>query len=327
VTWTNCPSFAELFAAEDDLSDEVREHIASCRRCQALRRHLEPTDVETAVEADVKPLEREPLRRELDKEPTLGSVYVIHGPLSDEYLLGALVDWDEEEAVVVPVSDEVRYATNWDLLLEQELLGYRAIAEVWNHGTVLVEQLNEKIAELGEAAGALAALYAAALEGAELATTLAVGPRVLSEIDPRNAFHDQESERAAVYWQPANLLAGVETVFELVRMQREELELEPEALGALEPAALEQLEAGRLDVGNELPVAVFADLLRRLQVAASRRLEHLIGAAVAATYREPLETRTALQRKRRGMRKPAQAVDRERFAADYARKVVEEMKE
>jgi hypothetical protein len=27
------------------------------------------------------------------------------------------------------------------------------------------------------------------------------------------------------------------------------------------------------------------------------------------------------------MRKPAQAVDRERFAADYARKVVEEMKQ
>lgn len=322
MNWTTCPSFAELFAADEDLSDELRQHIASCWRCQALKRHLTPTEIEAATE----PLEKEPLRRELDIKSALGSVYVIHGPLSDEYLLGALVDWDEEEAVVVPVSDEVRYATNWDLLLDEQLLGYRAMAEVWNHGTVLVEQLNEKIGELGEWASALEALYAAALEGAELPTALPVGPTVLSEIDPRNAFQDQEGERTAVYWQPANLLAGVENVFELVRLQREELELEPDMVGAVDPSALEQLEGGKLDVGNAIPTAAFADLLRRLQVTASRRLEQLIAAAVVATYREPLDTRPALARKRRGVRKPAQTVDRDRFAAEYARKVIEEMK-
>lgn len=323
MTWTNCPSFAELLAADADLSDELRAHIASCRRCQALKRHLSPTEVESAVE----PLEKESQRRELGPEPGLGSVYAVRGPRSDEYLLAALVDWDGEEAVVVPLSDEVRNATDWDLLLEPELLGYRAMAEVWNHGTVLVEQLSEKIAELGERAAALEALYAAALDGDELATTLPVGPRILSEIDPRNTFQEQEGERAAVYWQPANQLAGVRSVFELVRVQRDELDIAPEELGAVEPGALEQLEAGKLDIGNQVPVAALAELLKRLQVAASRRLEQLIAAAVVATYREPLETRMALPRRRRGMRKPAQTVDRERFAADYARKVVEEMEQ
>lgn len=323
MNWTTCPSLAELFAADDDLSDELRQHIATCRRCQALRRHLRQTEIEAATES----LAKEPLRRDLDQKPALGSVYVIHGPISDEYLVGALVDWDEKEAVVVPLSDDVRYATNWDLLLDERLLGYRAMAEVWNHGTVLVEQLNEKIGELAEWATALEALYAAALEGTELPTALPVGPAVLSEIDPRNAFHDQEGERTAVYWQPANLLAAVENVFELVRLQREELDLEPETLGAVDANTLEQLEAGKLDVGNAMPVPAFAGLLRRLQVTASRRLEQLIAAAVVATYREPLETRAALARKRQGMRKPAQAVDRERFAADYARKVIEEMKD
>src|SRR5439155_16593470 len=155
---------------------------------------------------------------------------------SDEYLVGALVDWDDDEAVVVPVSDEVRYATNWDLLLEEQLLGYRAMAEVWNHGTVLVEQLNEKIGELGDRGSALEAMYAAALEGARLPTALPVGPAVLSDIDPRNAFHDQEGERTAVYWQPANLLAGVASVFEVVRLQREELDISPAELGDAAPA-------------------------------------------------------------------------------------------
>lgn len=320
MTWTNCPSFAELFAA--DVSDELRAHIASCPRCRALKRHVAPTDIESVAE----PLAKEQQRHEFDVGRTLGSVYAIHGPASDEYLLGALVDWDDEEAVVVPLSDDVRYATNWDLLLEQKLLGYPAMAEVWNHGTVLIEQLNEKIAELGEAASAVEALYTKALEGGELPTALPVGPRVLSEIDPRNAFQDQEGERVAGYWQPATLLASVESVFELVRAQRDELDIAPEAIDTLDPSALDQLEAGKLDVGNQLPTAVFAELLNRLQVSASQRLERLIAAAVMATYQEPLETRTALARKRRGMRKPAQAVDRERFAADYARKVIEEMK-
>ncbi len=323
MNWTTCPSLAELFAADDDLGDELRQHIGSCRRCQALRRRLRTSEVEVAAE----PLAKKPLRRELDPQPALGSVYAIHGPLSDEYLLGALVDWDEEEAVVVPVSDDVRYATNWDLLLDEQLLGYRAMAEVWNQGTVLVEQLDEKIGELGEWASALEALYTAAREGTDLTTPLPVGPAVLSAIDPRNAFHDQEGERTAVYWQPANLLAGVENVFELVRLQREELEIEPETLGGVDANTLEQLEAGKVDIGNEVPAAVFANLLRRLELSASRRLEQLIAAAALATYREPLETRPALARKRRGMRKPAQSVDRERLVADYARKVIEEMKD
>lgn len=324
MTWTNCPSFAELFAVDADLSDELREHIVSCRRCQALRRHLEPSD---DVEAVVALLEKEPLRRELDTEPRSGSVYVIHGPLTDEYVLGALVDWDDEEAVVVPLSDEVRYATNWDLLLERELLGYPAMAEVWNHGTVLVEQLREKIAELGEAVTALGALYAAALEGTELTTALPVGPPVLREIDPRNAFQDQEGERTTVYWQPARVLAGVRSAFDLVRAQREELDVPAAALGAVDATALEQLEEGKLDLVNEVPVTALAELLHRLQVAASRRLQRLIEAAGSAAYRDALETRPAIARKRRGMRRPVQAVDRQRVVSEYANRVIEEMRE
>ncbi len=318
MTWTACPSLKALFAAND--GEELQEHLAGCRRCRALRRHLQPAELEKAAE----PLKKEPARAgDLSSERALGSVYAIHGPMRDEYLLGALVDWDEEEAVVVPVSHETRFATNWDLLLDEQLLGYRAMAEVWNHGTVLVEQLNEKIAELGDWSGALTTLYEAALESRELPTPVPAGP-VLSDVDPRLRFQGEEGERAAVYWQPATLLAGVENVFELLRVQRDELGLEADELD-VEPTTLEALEGGTLDIGNEIPEPAFGSLLRRLQLDASRRLEQLVVAAVLANYTERLETRPALARKRRGMRKRPEPESREQFAATYARKVMEEL--
>jgi len=279
------------------------------------------------LEAAVEPLDKDPApARDLSPERTLGSVYAIHGPLSDEYLLGALVDWDDEEAIVVPVSHETHFATNWDLLLEEQLLGYRAMAEVWNHGTVLVEQLNEKIAELADWSGALTTLYEAALESREVPTPVPVGPPVLSDIDPRLLFQEEEGERAAVYWEPATLLAGVENVFELVRLQRDELGLGADELD-VEPTTLEALEGGTLDIGNEIPEPAFGALLRRLQLGASRRLEQLVAAAVLANYSERLETRPAYARKRRGMRKRPEPESREQFAATYARKVMEELRD
>jgi hypothetical protein len=321
MTWTACPSLEALFTA-DAGDEELQEHLATCRRCRALRHRLQPTDVETTAQ----PLEKDAAAGDLSPERTLGSVYAIHGPLSDEYLLGALVDWDEEEAVVVPVSHETRFATNWDLLLDKQLLGYRAVAQVWNHGTVLVEQLNEKIAEFGDWAGALATLYEAAVESRELPTPVPVGPPVLSDADPRLLFQEEEGERAAVYWQPATLLAGVENVFELVRLQRNELGLAADEL-EVEPTTLEALEGGTLDIGNEIPVPAFGALLRRLELGATRRLEQFVASGVLANYTDRLETRPALARKRRGMRKRPESESRERFAGDYARKVMEELRD
>ena len=322
MTWTVCPSMERLFARDADADEELREHLATCRRCRALRRHLKPTELVAAAE----PMAKEPTAREVSTEPALGSVYAIHGPLADEYLVGALVDWDDEEAVVVPVSAETRFATDWDVLLEEHLLGYQAMAEVWNHGTVLVEQLNEKLAELGEWAGALAALYEAALESRELPTPVRVGPPVLSDADPRVVFHDEESERVAVYWQPATLLAGVESVFELVRLQREELGLAPDDLDVAR-STLEALEHGEVDVIHDVPLPTFAALLCQLRLGASRRLEQLAARSALATYRERFETQPALARKRKGMRQRGATKSPEQLAAEYARRLMEELGE
>src|SRR6266567_361695 len=180
MTATACPSLAALLVPEAELPVELRQHLETCHRCRTLRRHLLKRAERERVEAAAPELAKEPVERRGGRvEPVLGGVYALHGPHTDEYLIGALVDWDEEEAVVVPLSDAVVFSTNWDLLLEHSLLGYEAIAEVWNHGTVLVEQLEEKLGELGRWTDALNTLYEAALASREPPTGVAVGPPVL----------------------------------------------------------------------------------------------------------------------------------------------------
>jgi len=318
-----------LLAADAELSDELREHLAACHRCRTLRHHLLDRAGHEEMETDTPELSKEPIERKGGTlEPVAGGVYAIHGPLSDEYLIGALVDCDEEEAVVVPISEDARFSTNWDLLLEEALLGYPAIAEVWNHGTVLVEQLEERIADLGELTSALEALYEAALGSRDVPTGLRVSAPVLDEADPRLLFQEEEGERAAIYWQPATLLASVESVAELVRLQREELGLAHEALEAVvEAETLGGLEQGTLDVFARVPVDSFVALMNRLALEPSRRLEELIRSAVESTFTEPLEQAPALYRKRRGMRKPKRLPDKGRVAEEYARAVIEGMKQ
>lgn len=331
MTATICPSLVELLVSDAELSLELAEHLETCQRCRTLRRHLLERAERDEIEVGAPELAKEPSEREAGApEPVLGGVYAIHGPLTDEYLIGALVDWDEEEAVVVPLSDAVRFSTNWDLLLERALLGYEAMAEVWNHGTALVEQLEEKLGELGPWTDALEAVYAAALESALPPTKLSVGPPVLDEADPRLLFQEQEGERAAIYWQPATLLAGVESLGELVHLQREELGLGLDELGEIvEPPTLETLEAGKLDLFHQLPSEALIALMKRLAVDPSRRLKELIRQGVESTFHDPLDQTAglAVYRKRRGMRKSAPPpADKSRVAEQYANEVIEGMK-
>lgn len=328
-----CPSLDALLLTDDDLTEEVREHLAGCRRCRTLRHHLRERSLEGPVPAlPAGALEKEPTeRRSGPATPALGSVYSIHGPLQDEYLIGALVDWDDEEAVVVPLSDAVLYATNWDILLEQSVLGYATMAEVWNHGAVMTEQLVEKLGELGQATEALSSLYAAALESDKVPSGLPVGPPVLGDADPRLVFQSEEVERASSYWQPATLLAGVESLGELVQLQREELGLERRELGQLifedELAALEH---DRLDLVRNIEPPAFASLLKALHLAVSKRLHKLmLEAARAMLPADPYEGATgfAAYRTRRGSgRGRDQAARRERQAERWVSDVIEEMK-
>ena len=149
---------------------------------------------------------REPLARESE-----GAVIITESPNVEGRLLVCVVLDDAASAaefdglIVAPISGETRYASEWDLLLEADdsPLGYPLMVEVWNHGTLLREQIVERCGLVVlDGQRRLAALYKAAL-GDEVELPDGRGVPILTDEDPRALFQDEEAERAAAFWEPA----------------------------------------------------------------------------------------------------------------------------
>src|SRR5438128_975134 len=137
---TTCPSTADLTLPEGDRPAWIAAHLRSCRRCHALLAALGESDavaaeaVDAGIDADrpVAPAEWAP-----------GLVVAVATDGAGERMPAALIEVSDVDALVAPISEVVAYATNWDLLIERSVLGYDAIAQVWNEGRVLVEQLTD----------------------------------------------------------------------------------------------------------------------------------------------------------------------------------------
>jgi hypothetical protein len=210
-----------------------------------------------------------------DRRVTPGTVAAIGEPACDELLPVVVLAEGEDALTVVPVSERVDLATEWDLVLPVQALGYQAIVEVWNYGSVLPEQLDEVLAELEpETFSGLRSLARAAASGGEPLAGVAVGPPVLDDADPRLLFQDAEAERCKVFWGPALTLAGALTIGQLVAHRREELALATNELETVATGSgwLSRLERDELDLRRSLPPASLAALMRRLHIGASRRL-------------------------------------------------------
>src|SRR3954454_17372561 len=163
-------------------------------------------------------------------DPAPGTAVLITDAHGHELRPAVVLADTEEGLTVVPVSAEIALATEWDLLLGADLLGYAAMAEVWNYGTVLPEQVREVVARLSSPQHEdLRGLARAARRG-EAAPEVAVGPPVLDDEDPRLLFQDAEADAVRALWAPALELAGALSLGELVRHRRSELQLAPEHL-------------------------------------------------------------------------------------------------
>lgn len=215
----------------------------------------------------------------LDTEP---GIAVLISDAARERLKAAVVLADTEEGLsVIPVSAEVGMASEWDLLLDASVFGYAALAQIWNYGTVLPEQVRERVAEVPtEVSDALRTLSRAARRGEPTPDGVPVGPPVLDDADPRLLFQDAEGEAMRVFWAPALELAGALTVGELVRHRRAELGLAIDELAEIPAAWLDDLEHDRLYLPWALAPAKLATLMRRLRFGASRRLGRITRATV-----------------------------------------------
>lgn len=211
-----CPALAELSAP---LSAEVRGHLAGCLRCKALVRHLGVDyDPYAAAEPDARLLE---LRRPL--EIAAGDVCAVTMAGLHERLLCVALGEDAGVIEVVPVGDEPRFATDRDLLLGADVLGYETMAEAWHPGEILTDDVNEVLGRLDDKTyDLLVELVDAVEDAADTPTNVPTGPPVVSDDDVRHDFQRQEAQRARPFFASAAALRGADRVAALLTRASEE---------------------------------------------------------------------------------------------------------
>lgn len=223
----NCPSLTEL----QDLIHEGHDlsALGGCVRCRAMVRllqtrsggpglafdfgdGLESPTVETTI----------PRRGGADTDLKPGSlVSVVDSETgSRSLLLGAVTVVREDTLELTPLTTATHQAAEWDLLLgpDDSDLGYAAALEVWNHGTIGYEQIQERLGSMAtELREAFLALWESVFVEESPPPEAAVGPPVVGDDDPRLLFQAEEVERAQCYWrleepvaqkQPAAALAA-----------------------------------------------------------------------------------------------------------------------
>jgi hypothetical protein len=206
----DCPTLAELREFATGKDESLRPHVEHCRRCRALVRRMEGN--EPVAEAVETPAFRAslPARRPLAAE-AFGDVVIAATPDAPETLLVCVVVDPRRESAprtleVAPVSTDVAMASDFDVVLEMaDPLGYPALVEVWNHGTLIATQVSERLGRLTDtASSAVDALYRSLLgdETAEV-TDVSRGASIESDEDPRAVFQEAEAERVRSFWSPA----------------------------------------------------------------------------------------------------------------------------
>ncbi len=249
----SCPTLEELRAQLESANEAVSRHLETCRRCRALLRLLaeEGASPPSSVAA---PADRQSVGEpssEEEQRPTEvgeGAVVVASSPEAPgELLLAVVLDTESDAAgtdgvVVAPLSTETELATDADIVLgrAQTRLGYDVMAEVWNHGTLLREQLEEQRGVVEDNAWEkLAALYAAAIgelddvaeEAQVTAAPVGDGLPTIADEDSRLVFQDEELERAQRFYRPAARLLAADAV-------EADAEARERAAGALTAGAL-----------------------------------------------------------------------------------------
>lgn len=223
-----CPSLLELEELQLGLQrpdEEIERHLAGCPRCRVLlatlaaSRHTDDLDTVRGVSEGAT---TEPARRAVPEGGGLrtGALWrAAAGADADFAWVVAIIgrNPDNPDALLVaPVASEPQLATDKDLLLEPELLGYPAFLDMTNLGSVLREQLLEPVGRLErQAAEAMVAFYRHLLTGAPAPTGVVCGIAAESELDPRLLEQAARAESLQELWRPAHLLVTDEEVHEL----------------------------------------------------------------------------------------------------------------
>jgi hypothetical protein len=312
MTDAPCPAVTDLFA--EPPVPAAAAHAVRCARCHALLAAIDER-LPAKPETFSRPVEH-------TQPASVGSLVLIGAPESDRLLPAIVIAFGEEGLTVVPVSPEVALATEWDLQLPASILGYPAIAQIWNHGQVLPEQIVEELASLpADQLTPVQALMRAANSSSQPPKDLPVGSPVIDEQDPRLLFQETEAEDAHPFWEPTLTLAGAATLGQLIRHRRQEIALEPEQIERASGVAgwLGNLESDTLALPGELSAGALAAAMRSLRVGASSRLARILRWTIQASGPT---TGAALARGARDTRHdPDSDIDVDGYIAEFMREL------
>jgi hypothetical protein len=241
-----------------------------------------------------------------------------------------------EQVAVIPLSEDARVATEWDLMIPRKVLGYQVIAQAKLAGSVATEQLAQRLSSLPDAVlGELEELAVAAEEGQSVPPAhLKVGPWVLDEADERLQVRAQDAQRLAAYLCPAfeDPLSEWASFSAIVVRQSTALGVALDEV--LEPALASKLEGGRIDLLEQIPPRRIARLLAELQIRWSERVRDGLYRLALDCYRpQQLISGTAFARRgskraarpRRARASPGE--EDQRAVSEYVAKVQEELGE
>jgi transcriptional regulator with XRE-family HTH domain len=313
-----CPSILELTTSP--LSAAMRQHVAECLRCKALLAAWDADPITDDTELDVPDVEFPRWRPRTDpRSPAaVGAIHTVAVPGYDVFLVGLVVDHDDQQATVMPLSTEAHSAADWDVLLDDNVLGYRVMVEAWNPVDVLSEQLIDQIAVV-EQRDLFVELYKRSLAGADAPDGLADGPPIDSEDDPRVLFREHETERVRAYGEPARAIGMGETLGEVLRAAREAQGRTAEELAGtvgLKLVALKRIEEDREDLQASIPLKGFASLLAELELPTSEAFLGYVEEAAFRNDRHAIAEQTSVYaRRRKGVRvRPNRRSESERRA-------------
>lgn len=263
--------------------------------------------------------------------PAHGEIWSIRRPISAdaELVLAVITAVSGDSATVVPLSTAVTHATEWDLVLPTETLGYSAIVQAKLAGTLAPDRLERRLSALmPESRRDLTQLLAAADAGKAIPPgPLPVGPWVLSEDDPRLTARTRAAERLAAYitlvhpdpiseWQSLGSI--------LARGSRATgIDL---ATVLDEPRWASQLEADQLNPFAMLPARKMAELLKTLRVGWTERVRDAMY-RLAFQYASSDAPRGTVFGRRQGTRAPrrAAAVGSSQAGSDKASEYVDDV--
>jgi hypothetical protein len=205
-------------------------------------------------------------------KPAAGEIWTIQekgGRPGEKALLAVIIAAGGNDAAIVPLSNEPRHATEWDLTLPREVLGYPAIAQVKLAGKVAASQLEQRLSSLPPwSLDQLRQLSSAAEHGQSLPPEhLPVGPWVLSEADKRLGVRRDQAQRLIAYLTPSypDPTAEWQSFGSILARGARASGIELKTL-LDEPAAAQKLQRDEMDLFSELPARRLAALLAKLSV-------------------------------------------------------------